>query len=517
MINMKVKLALLLTLVSGCTPSGTGILGQQGFSDFDEDPVLKNAPFAYDLAADTISYNSCVMQPSVVDTSIHGLKIGVSEGFSDSLALGTVRAGIKLRTQFLKYVGENFSPDYGSNTITPSQVLRVLNTDYSTFNSGAFPQFAVRRKSDYAIIPDLITTASDSIASPPRDAAVFPYNLASGYVGHSLTKGIVYNTSGIAISEGSRIYNLSDTSDAIPIEGSFNFNASADGSITPDNPFPTEPFGVAEIYSQRVRDDFNTNKQLLTVTYGGTGSTTGIPVDDVTNNTINNIKRPYKTGTTDFDATKAFGRGYYLKFESQTAITSWPRSRLTAVNEIDLETGAPIASGTSWSCESFAIAHPSHWNNNKASNPAWIYDTVQVEPNCSPLLGDDTTCVGGDTSQQCAIKQLRAEQIKKIRRHYAVADWNIGLMFPASLKAGYTLPDRRNLLLCVAPRTATSCYLPTSGILVSEPGKDVGVQYDRGQECYLTMSTVTGNRDDARRRGRCASFASICTRTSSSF
>lgn len=82
----------------------------------------------------------------------------------------------------------------------------------------------------------------------------------------------------------------------------------------------------------------------------------------------------------------------------------------------------------------------------------------------------------------------------------------------------YVPPDRRNLSLCVSPKTG-SCYLPTFGILVDEPTKDVGInQYDRGQDCYQTMSTVvTGSRDDLRRRGRCGHFASICIRDSNSF
>lgn len=528
MIYMRVKLVALISLaflslvLSSCTSEGTSILGKQDNLSTTEDPLITNSPFAYDMAADTISYNSCVMQPLVTDPNLHGLKIGASEGFVDNLGTGAVKGGLKLRSDFLQYIGQKFAPDYPATSIPPSQILRILGQSYSVQNSNAQIQFAVRRKSDYAIVPDLITTTATTAAYAPRDATVFSQVLSSGFLGYSLTKGVVYNSSGIVLGEGQRIYNLSDVTDAIPIEGSFNFNASADEtSNTPG--FTTEPFGVAEIYSQRVRDDFNSNIQLLTSTFGGTGPTTGNPADDVTNNTLNNIKRPYKTGTSSYDATKAYGRGYYLKFESQTSVVTWPKNRLTQVSEINLDTGAPTT-GASWTCEQFTIASPSHWNNQRASNSAWFLDSTYVEPNCAPLLSADTTCDGGDTVLQCNLKKDRAEKIKRIRRHYAVENWNIGLMFPARLKAGYSLPDRRTLDMCVSPKTASGCYLPTTGILASgetnpitlEP-YDVGIQYDRTQDCYLTMATVVGNRDTQRKKGRCAQFASICTRSSTNF
>lgn len=517
-IRYKIKNLYAITLVVlmssslfSCTSQGTGILGQQTLSDTDENADIKNAPFAYDLVPDTISYNACVMQPSVIDPTLHGLKIGVSEGFVDTLGTGTVKGGVKLNTNFLNYVGQKFTPEYPSNTITPAQVAKILNQNYSVFNSGALIQFAVRRKSDFAIIPDLITTASDTVSYAPRDASVFLQTLSAGFLGYSLTKSIEYDSRGTFLRQGPRVYNLSDTEQAVPIEGSFNFNASADTSNNTPSTLPTEPYAQAEIYSQTVRDRFNTNAQILTATFGGSGSTTGNPADDVTNNTLNNIKRPYKNGTTNFDATKAYGRGYILKFDSASTVSTWPKSLLTRVDEINLEGGSPPTAN--WFCEQIVIADQKHWNNNRANNYAWVFDTTYTEPNCAPLLPSDMTTE-------------RTNRIKRIRRHYAVSDWNIGLMFPAKLKSTYAgPPDRANLELCISPRTTTSCYLPTVGILASAdispvtklPINDVGIQYDRTQECYLTMATVTGSRDEQRKKGRCAQYASICTRSSPNF
>ncbi|MBC7457110.1 MAG: hypothetical protein H7235_02445, partial [Bdellovibrionaceae bacterium] len=65
-------------LTTGCKSEGNGVLGKQSVAEVDEDPLLKNAPFAYDYAADTISYNSCVIGGTSVQdrVGLHGLKIG---------------------------------------------------------------------------------------------------------------------------------------------------------------------------------------------------------------------------------------------------------------------------------------------------------------------------------------------------------------------------------------------------------------------------------------------------------
>lgn len=515
-------------LITGCKSEGNGILGKQTISSNDEDPLLKNAPFAYDYVGDTISYNSCVIGGvSAQDpVGLHGLKIGSSEGFVDNLGTGSVKSGLKLRSDFLQYVGINFSADYPSNTITSAQVTRLLNTSYSIFNKNAFLQFAIRRKSDYAAIPDLITPPIPVRAQPSRDAVVFPQVLSTGYLGQSITKSIIFAADGKVLAEGPRVYNLSETSDSVPIEGSFNLNATTDETSSIPG-FATEPYGFGEAYAQKVRDNFNAGTQLLTATFGGVDGTSGAPAEDVVNNTINNIKRPYKTGTNEFDTAKAFGRGYQLKFESQTTVVSWPKSRLTKITEIALDTGTPVG-GVSWTCEQFVIATPSHWNNTKSNNSAWVKNSQLVEPNCAPLLADDTTCLAGDSAAICALKANRLEKIKKIRRHYSVDAWNIGLMFPAATKSGYALPPRINnsvpstpmsLEMCVSPKSSNQCYLPTVGILSTSPtvpadaSLDVGIQYDRGLDCYQTMANISGNlRDAERKKGRCAQFASICTR-----
>ena len=93
--------------------------------------------------------------------------------------------------------------------------------------------------------------------------------------------------------------------------------------------------------------------------------------------------------------------------------------------------------------------------------------------------------------------------------------WNIGLYY--AKRALHVPPVRVNQTLCLVPKKA-ECYLP-----VAVSGVDVGVQYDPGQECYLSRHAQMGVTYDAsltsldakRALGRCAQYASICTRTNS--
>lgn len=520
-------------LVSGCTPQGNGILGKTEDTTSLEDVNIKNAPFAYDIIPDTISYNSCTSSTLPSNSVLHGLKIGVSGGFADNLGTGDVKSGLKLKTAFINYVGQKFSPEYPNNTIQASQVQRILNKNYSVFNANAHLQFAVRKKADYKVVPALIFPNSAPASSSNGDFVAFEQNLGSGYLGYTLTKNIQFNNSGTPVIYGPLVYNLSESQDAIPIEASFGFNQVSDSSgqicnATNDSQDPDFILnGCAERYSQSVRNAFNSNTQFLAATFGGTQDVSANTGGNL-GNTIDDIKRPYarsssSTGDPTFDQTKAFGRGYYLKFDNQSSVASWPKNRLTQVSEIDLETGSPV--GSSWSCEQYIIARQDHWNNNKAENPDWKYrKNNYLEPNCAPLLSEDITCSVLDSPSECVIKTQRAERIKRLRRHYSESNWNIGLMmiggfnkFQNSLKSNYspaTVGNRRiDQELCLSPKnTDVKCYLETKGILLSsaDANVDVGIQYDRTQECYLSS---VGGIDNVRKNGRCANFASLCVRT----
>jgi len=510
-----------MCLIYSCTPEGSGILGSSTDITSQVDNATKNAPFAYDVALDTISYNSCVSS-NVNSSNIHGLKIGASEGFTDPLT-GAVKAGVKLRSEFLQQVGRSFKPEYPASTITPAQVLKILSK--SDANKDAFLQIAVRRKSDLIAIPDLINL-NGAVAKAGSDVTVFNQYLYSGYLGYILTKSIQYTDSGVVLAEGPRVYNLSNTGDPVNLEGFFRFNATADSSVTIPTPpaGSTENFGYAEAYPQVVRDSFNkgfsssgnaNERYMLTATFGGNEDMpTGDAPTNGTANHINMLKRPATVASNDY--TKAYGRGYAMKFTSpNSALSNWMTTQLTQIKEYDLSTGTELTgtAGVAWTCENYRIMRQDHWDNNRMYNNG-LADNSVVEASCVPLIAadfTDGTLVSGTTT----LGQVRIEKVQRLRRHYPENLWNIGLYLPGGQRSGYTLPARNAMTqLCISPKKSDDqCYLPTTGILANtaENALDVGIQYDTTKDCYTTS---TGPQTDTnRKKGRCAQFASICVRS----
>jgi len=499
-------------LVFSCTPKGEGILNNK--SSFSEtiDNATKQAPFAYDIAADTISYNSCVNYVADASSSnnpVPGLSIGVNEGFVTNNGNGAVKGGLKLRTQFLQHIGRYIKPQAPSSTITPEQVQRVLQL--STANAGAYMQFSIRKKTDLTLNIDLISPGANNnlntlIPQPDRDAFLFLQDLTSGFVGSMLTKDVKYTGSGTVLSEGPRAYNLSDTPDPVSIQKAFGLNQTADETlqIQTDTTNPEVKFGVAEYYADTVRKKFNstgTDRIILTAVFGGKALDAAFGSQGSAEESISQIRRQ----TTD--VSKAFGRGYGLKFTPKVSnVAGWVSNVLsgTAVTEFDLATGTTVQ-GAQWTCENFLIVLPAHYDNKKLT-----------EPTCSPLLSTDMT-------------EARQLAVKKIRRQHSAGDWNIGLFIPKDQALGVTVADRianrANYQICVSPRRS-SCYLPTTQIFSSpeNASADAGIQYDTSKECYLTAFNLMGANytnaatpDAKRLLGRCANYLSVCTRSSTNF
>lgn len=500
-------------VVFSCTPEGEGILNTQSSIADTVDNYTKQAPFAYDIAADTISYNSCVnyvADSGSASNPVPSLTVGVNEGFVTTNGNGAVKGGLKLRTAFLQYVGRYFKPEAPSSTITPEQVQRILQN--STANKGAYMQFSIRKKTDLTLNVDLISPGTNDINSiipqPQRDAILFLQDITSGFVGNSLTKDIKFTGTGTVLAEGPRTYNLSDTPDPVPIQGSFGLNQTADKTLLiptdSTNTNPETKFGVAEYYADTVRKKFNStgnDRVILTAVFGGKALDAAPGTQPTTDETISQIRRQTS------DVSKAFGRGYSLKFEPKVRnVAGWVSNVLsgTAVTEFDLSTGTTVQ-GAQWTCENFVIVLPAHYDNKRLT-----------EPTCSPLISTDMT-------------EARQLAVKKIRRQHLSTDWNIGLFIPKDTALGVTAADRianrANYQICVSPRRS-NCYLPTTQIFseAGNAGKDAGIQYDTSQECYLTAFNLMGANytnaatpDAKRLLGRCANYLSVCTRSSTNF
>lgn len=514
---IKILLLMLSVAMFSCTRTGEGILNNQSTISETVDNYTKQAPFAYDIAADTISYNSC---PNFAANGASlgpfpALTIGVNEGFVTNNGNGAVKGGLKLRTAFLQHIGRYIKPQSPSTSVTPEQVKFVLQN--STANAGAYLQYSIRKKTDLTLNLDLIAPGANGdiqtlIPVRDRDAIVFLQDLTNGYVGHTLTKDVRFTATGAVLSEGPRTYNLSDTVDPVAIQGSFGLNQTIDDSYKPSTDSnstnnPENFLGLGEYYSDYVRKKFNStgaDRVILTAVFGGKASDMGGGAEQ-TEETISQIRRQ----TTD--VSKAFGRGYSLKFESKNKnVAGWVNNVMsgTAVTEFDLSTGT-VVQGAQWTCENFVIVLPAHYDNKKLG-----------EPTCSPLMAGDLT--GANEARQLAVK--------KIRRQHSALDWNIGLFIPKDTVLGTTVQDRianrSKYQICVSPRR-NNCYLPTTNIFAADGpnvGKDAGIQYDTTKECYLTAYNLMGanytnaTTPDAKRLlGRCANYLSVCTRSSTNF
>ncbi len=511
---------ILCLFLASCAPKGDGILNNNVSTVDQFTEIYKSAPFAYDIAADTISYNSCpnYQKEALGSDGIPGFSIGVNEGFVDTTSNGALKGGLKLRTEFLLYIGKNFKPEYPALTISPAQIQRVLLQ--SDVNKNAYLQFGIRAKSNLGLLVDLInpTQAADSIPVVNRDAKVILADLSSGYAAQLLTKEVLYTSTGQVLSEGSRQTNLTTANLPSSLMGQFQFNATADRTRpapTPDTTTTNKelPFGAAEFFPEKVRRGFNDNinKYVLTAVFGGKISDV-IGGATATEPTISMLKRPPVVGSGSADLSKAYGRSYALQFISKApTVSGWAKNIVSSVTEYDLSTGAQVT-GASWACENFVIAHQDHYNNKRPN-----------QPNCAPLMGSDLPKTSA-----------RLNQIKKIRRQYPETDWNIGLFIPANYSLKATSADRRakdrpQLSLCLSPKSK-SCYLPTTGIMDADAtrpelqNQDIGINYDLTKECYLTSYQNHGfsysgltTENDKRLLGRCAQFASICVRSSSNF
>ncbi|MBC7741586.1 MAG: hypothetical protein H7061_05285 [Bdellovibrionaceae bacterium] len=474
-------LTVLIVSFQNCTVrQNTGLLGKSTDSQSVNNSIVEKAPFAFDVVVDTISYNSCSGDNlnNYGNPGLHGLKIGVNEGFFDATGAGGIKAGAKLRSEFLRYVGKNLTPNYPATVITPGQIQYVLA--HSTVNSDSFIQFAVRKKSDLSVVLDQIQPAN-SVLLPGRDGYVEPASLKSDEMLTELSKSVMYGPGGVVLSEGPFVYNLHGKTEPKPIMTSFSYVNAVDETFAAVTN-ADDSTGAGEQYADQVRKRFNSggsDQVILAVTYGNPNAS------GVKDQSLNDPKRSDLK-----EKSKAFGRGYELKFETNSAKAGWKENLLKFVTETNLSKDGSLGIGN-WSCENFVIMKQSHWNNAKPD-----------EAGCAPLIATDM--------QNAAY----AIQIKKLRRHYSESEWNIGVFYGKG--AGYQPNDRTSHALCLVPKVK-ECYLPTVGLTTD--GADIGVQYDATKECYLSRFSFMGVSysgaaigDNARKLGRCAQYASICIR-----
>ncbi|MEQ1721534.1 MAG: hypothetical protein ABL930_00030 [Pseudobdellovibrio sp.] len=484
--------------IFGCTvQQGKSLLTSQT-SDADvATAVLDKVPFAYDVAVDTISYNSCVGIGLNASDYIHGIKIGANEGFVDTAGSGAVKAGVKLKSEFLQYLAKNVPPNFPNTSVSSSQIKYILEN--STANKELQIQFAVRTTADLKVVQDIIQPSSTGNIVFGRDGLYMSPVLSQDPILTAITQSVQFGPAGSVLSEGPRVYNLGSKSGPVALEASLGYSSSSDESFPPVAT-ADDGQGVGEQYSDIVRSKFNSFNYVLAVTFGNQTLTSSS--DSTPSFGLNSLRRPSET-----DLRKAYGRSYELSFATKNAgLSSWKKNYLNRVTEKNLEDGRTV-SGASWTCDNFVIVKQNQLNNRKAS-----------EPSCTELIASDLT------------NATVAAKVKLIRRHYGEDKWTIGLFYKKNTT--YSVATRvfenapTNTIarpLCIVSKAA-DCYLPTTGIVLSNLTEDIGVQYDPSFECYLSRApqmgvTYTGGLSGAaaQRLGRCAQYASICSRASTSF
>ncbi len=491
-------LSTLFTL-SSCTQQTTPSLLTSTSNATDvTNKILTDVPFGYDVAMDTISYNSCVGSGLNSSGILHGLKIGANEGFVDSTDTGAVKAGIKLNSAFLQYIAKSVEPTFPNTSVVPSQIQYILEN--SEKNKDLTIQYAVRSKSNLYVVQDVIDASKTAgTYTLTRDGIYENAYLSQDPVLTALTKNVVFGPNKTIAAEGPRVYNLGSGSSPDPIEASLGFSAAFDETYQAQAGVD-DGTGAGENYSDLVRERFNSGQQLLTVTFGNQSITSSS--DSTTSFGLNSPRRPNET-----NLARAYGKGYDLTFVTKSsAVPSQRRNILAQITEKNLETGTPV-SGASWSCENYVIMKTNQWNNKKATEPAC--SEVNASDLADPTFGPT----------------LKAK-IARLRRHYSDTFWGIGFLIRENTI--YNPATRPSQPLCVVNKSI-DCYLPTTQILSSAPDQDIGVNYSAAtagntSECYLSRYqqmgvTYIGNKsgDTARLLGRCPQFASVCVRTSTSY
>lgn len=486
--------AVVFAAASSCTvQQGKSLLSAQTSSGDSVQKVIDSVPFAYDVAVDTISYNSCVGGDLNSSGKLHGIKLGANEGFVDTSGTGAVKGGLKLKSDFLLHLAKNVDATFPNTTISPSQIQYILQN--SLINSDLKIQYAVRNSTNLKVVLDVIQPSAAEAFAPMRDGIYEGGILSNDPVVTSITSKVKFGggvgSAATVLSEGPRVYNMGSKSSPDPLEGALGYSSAYDASF-PALAGTDDGTGAGEQYSDNVRTQFNSLNYLLAVTFG---SESLLSSSDLTpSNGFNSLKRKTET-----DLKRAFGRGFELGFSSKnSALSSWRKNLLTRVTEKNLEDGRLVA-GASWTCDNVVIMKTNEFNNKKPAEPA-----------CAELISSDL------------LNTNIATRVKNIRRHYSEDLWGVGLFYAAN--AVYNpLTRTTNPTLCLVNKQV-NCYLPTVGIISTNANEDIGIQYDTTRECYLSRAvqmgvTYSGNLtgDSARRLGRCAQYASICIRSSTSF
>jgi hypothetical protein len=259
---------------------------------------VQSAPFAFDVAADQITYNSC-----------SGSQVQNKQGYF-TFRIGAYRnTGLKLKQEFYDHINKNFKPAYPSDKITLNQYKQILQK--SPANAGAIVYFGLRSVNK----PRSLFSPYAPTPSEGTDYAPLASELSDDRFMDALVTGtpVAVNYFPKAPEQNQKVF-----------EAQLNYNKD-------------------EAFSRAVSEEFR-NNILLALTYkSGTGEADHLP------------RRP--AGAPE---NQAYGRGYRLAFglPATTARGNNPLNVVNAVQEVSLMDNKPTTG--QWNCNrKYTIVRPS--------------------------------------------------------------------------------------------------------------------------------------------------------------
>lgn len=429
--------ALVITTFQNCGKAGFEATEQENLELKQQEIQSDITPFAFEAVADQITYLSC-SSPNTVGKGFT-FKVGAYEVQKPLMpnAPDVVRSGVRITKAYVDWAKQNVKPNYdpsNPNNVLPTATDAKVYLSTSKRNENAQVQLSMRKIRDLRAAFSKQSTATYGVDIVPMMGVLTDDRWMTQLMNAAYTT-----------TEPSFInfFPLADAEQRI-LEGSLDFNQNEETAAAFRNKFDAEA--------------------LLTIGF-----------DDSLDQSL--LRTP-----TAGSKTLAYGVGYKLLFEQTvdsytTAIYPnatpvphpWnPKHILTAVNEVNLETGK--ASGRTWSCP-----------------VSRRYSVVRKEDQAVHCPKDR---IGRMTDANYK------KEFEILRRHFPAKDFDVSV-------------DGK----CVVP-ISFRCYRD-EGLQAASGGTSYGmvpIQYDLTRPCFYNAQENLQNYPASPPTPYCAEIATICIR-----
>lgn len=386
--------SIILLFFQNCADNGADS-GDSTNLNSETDPKILNAPFAYEVRPNQITYMSCTdkVGSSQVNIGNQEAFFVFKAGSYDNTPffnypatnIDTINSGVRLNDTFMAYMNNKFKPPYGSQDMTsasPDQIKQVLQL--SPNNKGAQVQMALRLIGFPETPADLnILTFDGKNTKLDNDFVNFAMPLSDDSMLLHLTQG--------RNKQWMRYFPANDMKKNF--EGMLYFK-------------PSGSTGYSENHAKEIRESM-LRKYLLTFTF---------TLDPNTSDTSKN-QPAYKARSLDGEGNKLYGAGYKVQFTQGTnnilsAVgglnSKAPLRALASIQEVDLLNPTSSVANSNWICPEklrLVIVSPSD-EMNKC--PPMTYEQVSKSPTDLSIIYRDLKphLWRVNTSLRCAVPKV---------------------------------------------------------------------------------------------------------------